>query len=198
MIKLSKMSGKLQGLQGINTNPLENEYCNKMSRVEGSICSQCYSRKMVATYRKSAAKGWSENARELRELIPQAELPRTTHALVRFHAHGELQNPAHLVNFVNIARHNPQSTFALWTKRKDLIAPMLGSLKNLIMVYSNPIVDKPMSETPAGFDKVFNVVTKEYTKKYPDLTINCGQNKCIDCQRCYKRDSVEIINELLK
>jgi hypothetical protein len=185
MVKISKMSGKLKGLEGINTNPLTNEFCSKMSKTE-SICSFCYSRKMVSTYRKSAAAAWSHNGRELSEGI--VEIPKIKADMIRFHAHGELINKQHYDNYVKIAAAYPGKTFALWTKRKDLIS---DKPENMILVYSNPCIDKPMSAPPKGFDKVFNVLTKD------NGNIQCAGKKCIDCKLCYK-SSLSVINELLR
>jgi hypothetical protein len=192
MIKVSKMTGKLEGLQGINTNPLDNKYCERMSKTE-SICKHCYSRKMVSTYRKSAAKCWSENGKELSDhILSDNEIPKIKADYIRFHAHGELINLIHYVNFKRIAFAYPDKTFALWTKRKDIINHKLNGLKpdNLTLIYSNPTIDKPI-DVPQGFDKVFNVFSKD------NDSINCAGKKCIDCLLCYNSDK-KIINEVLR
>jgi len=185
MIKVSKMSGKLDGLEGINTNPLTNDFCSKMSKTE-AVCSFCYSRKMVATYRKSAADAWSHNGNELSTGC--IEIPKIKKDLIRFHAHGELINKQHYNNFVEIAVAYPDKTFALWTKRKDLIG---NKPDNMVLVYSNPCIDKPLNKPPKGFDKVFNVMTED------NGNIQCAGKKCKDCQLCYK-SNLTVINELLR
>ena len=45
LIKKSKMSGKLLGLDAINSNTLSNEFCKKehKSPVQNKICKECYS-----------------------------------------------------------------------------------------------------------------------------------------------------------
>lgn len=206
-LKVSKMTGKLDGLQGINTNPLDNSFCEKMSKTE-SICKYCYSRKMVATYRKSASACWSNNGKILSDhILTDAEIPTIKAEYIRFHAHGELINYTHFINYKIIASHYPEKTFALWTKRKDIINNGLhGNIpKNMILIYSNPCIDKPIT-VPAGFDKVFNVVTKEYIKEsilnevltgQPQININCAGKKCKDCLLCYNSKET-IINEVLR
>lgn len=195
-ITMSKMTGKLTGLQGINTNPLDNPFCNKMSKTE-TICKYCYSRKIIQTYRKSASTCWSRNGKALSETT--INIPAIKADMIRFHAHGELINLKHFINFKRVAFAYPDKTFALWTKRKDIVLDKINGPKpkNMMMVYSNPIIDKPMKHAPRGFDKVFNVVTKEYLEKHPDFKINCGANSCKECQLCYK-SKVRIINEVIK
>jgi len=46
--------------------------------------------------------------------------------------------------------------------------------------------------------KIFTVYTRKYADKN-GITITCGKNRCIDCQKCYKKNKVPIyISELLK
>ena len=44
LIKKSKMSGKLLGLDAINSNTLSNEFCKKehKSPVQNKLCKECY------------------------------------------------------------------------------------------------------------------------------------------------------------
>ena len=86
-------------------------------------------------------------------VLQRHELPRITAAFCRFHAHGELINHKHFINFVNIARDNPHCTFALWTKRKDIVWQVLdddyhSKPSNLILVWSNPKIDKVVQSVP--------------------------------------------------
>ena len=125
-------------------------------------------------------------------------------AFFRFHGHGELINMTHLWNFVQIARANPQTTFALWTKRKDFIKKMMtqqkytsipsGKPNNMILIYSNPKINCVQIEPPRFFDKVFNNVS---VKGYKNE--NCTGQKCIECLACYKKDSgIDSIIERVK
>ena len=64
--------------------------------------------------------------------------------------------------------------------------------KNLIMVYSNPVINTIMQKVPKHFNKVFNNVSKKSNK------INCFAN-CIDCLKCYNTDDkTEQIIEAVK
>lgn len=191
-VSLSKMSGKLEGIQAINTNTLTNEFCIRESKKKDPkrICGKCYSVGMLSSYRKNCAPAFQRNSDVL---ASDAEfvLPRTSGAFVRFHGHGELINEQHFRNFCAIAEDNPHSTFALWTKRVDYVRPNLHLVpSNMILVYSNPIIDKVMLSPPRGFDRVFNNVSQEF-----DGEANCTGQKCMDCLLCYKRDTTKVIIE---
>tara|TARA_R110000764_G_scaffold11322_1_gene33990 strand:+ start:8 stop:613 length:606 start_codon:yes stop_codon:yes gene_type:complete len=201
MLKISEMSGKLSGVQAINTNTLANEFCKKQHKVKKSICSDCYSFQMLETFRANCAPAWQRNSDLLSAgLIPPEYLPTINAHTFRLHGHGELINAVHYLNFIRIAKKNPACTFTLWTKRKNIIAAAARSIDpaahrpiNLILMYSNPATDRVMTVPPKYFDKVFNVTER---KNHKD---NCTGRKCIDCRQCYSLDSgVNSIIELLK
>ena len=197
IVKVSKMSGKLQGIPAINTNTVTNSFCIKMKDSD-TICGQCYSHRMLNTYRKNCQPAFEHNSQVLSEmvLIPDV-LPVINSAFFRFNGHGELINLTHLLNLVAICEKNPHTSFALWTKRKDLINRCFETYKipaNLILIYSNPKIDCVQIEPPTHFDKVFNNITKKGYKGE-----NCTGQKCIECLACYKKDSgTDVIIEKVK
>lgn len=200
---ISKMTGKMRGFYSINTNPLDNPYCEKMSTVPGSICSQCYSRRMLKTTRKTCNPSWSQNGEILsREIIPDEFLPDlfrlACNGAFRFSSHGELINETHLINLCNIARRNPAVTFALWTKRIALVQKNLSQIpENMILVASSRWVDVTPPDVPVGFDKVFSAYHKEYAEQHK-IPINC-MGHCKECMTCYQKDNgVTHINGVLK
>jgi hypothetical protein len=90
----------------------------------------------------------------------------------------------HLKNICKICRKNPKTNIALWTKRKDIVQGFFKvhpKPRNLILVYSNPIINKPITKVPKYFNKVFNNVLKDDFKDKQ----NCTGQKCKDCLRCY-------------
>jgi hypothetical protein len=201
IIKVSKMSGKLKDIPAINTNTVTNEYCIKMKDTD-SICGKCYSHKSLSGYRKNCQPAFQHNSDLLSkaELLPDF-LPVINSAFFRFNGHGELINMVHLINIVNICKKNPQTSFALWTKRKNLINKLFKMSneyhppKNLILIYSNPKIDCVQTEPPKHFHKVFNNVSKPVYKSIE----NCTGQKCIECLACYKKDSgVDVIVEKVK
>ena len=200
---LSDMSGKLSGIQSINTNPLSNQYCERMSMDQSCICSKCYSVLMLKQYRRNMIPKLQYNSDLLsKSLLPASTLKRLTPIksgtkVFRFHSHGELINVTHLRNFIAICDLYPDITFALWTKRSGLVYSVYEEIPdNVILVYSNPEINNPLKEMPK-FDKVFNVVTMNYAENY-NIKINCGAKKCSKCMQCYTKGGVSVINELLK
>jgi hypothetical protein len=195
----SVMTGKLLGLKAISTNTLTNAYCYKQfhSAVE-TICKNCYSYIMLESYRKNMQACLERNSKLLSgSVLHDQQLPTIMEIYYRFQAHGELINMNHLVNLMNIAKKNPLTTFALWTKRNDLIQKYLKNNekpKNLILIYSNPKKSKIMSKPPKHFDKTFNTVLEHEHKELQ----NCTGQKCKDCLACYKFNNIDTIVEKVK
>ena len=180
------MSGKLKHIPALNTSPLNNPFCQKMSKSKvNNICNSCYSINMLKTFRQNCVSSFEKNGEYLSEDIhPAKYLPNPPNALyVRFSAHGELININHAVNLFQICNNNPKTTFTLWTKRYDLIWGAIKYMKkpkNLILIYSAIGLDK-YKKLPMHFDKVFIVQSKETTET------NCF-GKCIDCLKCYNQE----------
>jgi len=201
VLKISKMTGKLDGLRAISTNTLTNSYCQKMATCgdDSIICSHCYSWEMLHGMRKNCAPAWQHNSDMLSGgVIPQHMLPTILDAFFRFSAHGELINATHLENLHNIALHNPHCSFALWTKRKDIVRKFYSKRDkpaNMILIYSNPRIDRVLKwGPPEFFDRTFNNVTKG-----SDTPQNCTGQKCRDCLLCYKpNNGVTTIVEAVK
>ena len=191
-IKISKGSGKMADIGSINSSPLNNPFCLKMSKTD-TVCAACYSIKSLTTYRKNCNKSWSDNGRILSEKEHKvSDMPRLNAAIFRIHSHGELINKTHARNIFRLAKRNPNTTFGFWSKRKDILKGMHVP-KNVVMIYSNPKLDKVVTRPPAGFHKVFNVVTDESVAE-----INCGARDCMSCQRCYSRATTKVIVEKKK
>ena len=196
MVHISVMSGKLKGIPAINTNTLSNAFCTAMHNAKKSvICAWCYSHNMLSGSRKNCVARFEENSRLLAEWIPWDELPVFNSLWIRFHGHGELQNMAHLENFHRIALKNPRTICTLWSKRRDLIREYHRNFtqpNNLILIYSNPIVDRIIAQVPNGFDRVFNNVSTDSPLN------NCTGRNCIDCLICYAKTGENVIVEKVK
>ncbi len=202
MLKVSTMSGKLEGIGAINTSSLDNPYCNNMSKLSHTVCHYCYSRKMLKTYRQNARPAWKENGNILSTIYIYRGNVKFKTDLVRFNCHGELLNARHLYNLVYLADNNPKIQFALYTKRTGIVNIIFKKIykpKNLQLIYSNPSLNNLLDTPPKHFDKVFNVIEKVYYMNEMFLTdINCANKKCIECRLCYSRNDTTVINELLK
>ena len=187
-IKISTLTGKLKGFEAINTNTLTNDFCSKM-RKSDAICRECYSASMLEGLRKNCAPAWQRNSDIFSSKILLSEdLPVINAHSFRFHAHGELINLTHLINYMNIAIKNPFTTFALWTKRKNLVNEYIrtGGVipDNFILIYSNPKTDKVLSKIPVHFDKVFNASDSGEVK---EGQTECTGKSCMSCMACYRK-----------
>jgi len=192
-VKISQMTGKLAGFQAINTNTLTNAFCSTM-RATDAICADCYSAAMLSGSRKNCVPAFEHNSVLLSAaLLTARQMPVINARHFRFHGHGELINATHLENLYRIAEHNPGTTFALWTKRRDLIRSGRARPANLILIYSNPSLQRVMQQPPARFDKVFNNVPRDYAGP-----ANCTGQRCVDCLACYTRDGADVIVEHAK
>ena len=198
-----KHTGKMEGMQSLSTSTLVNPYCIKRAEVKGSICSHCYAQRMTKAY-KALNTRLEENTLELTTaIIPIKQLPNINASYFRLEAFGDINNEAQVINYFNLCNKNGRTQFAPWTKHAFIIKNAIrhGAIKpdNLIIIASSPMIDIPLDIDALhahGFDfidKVFTVYSKG-TK----ATINCGSRKCIECLRCYTKDTSEYVRELLK
>ena len=193
-VSISTMTGKLLNIPTINTNPLDNKFCNRMCKTN-AVCKHCYSRAMLQGLRKNCGPVWSQNGKILSEsIIPDDQLPVINSVWFRFSGHGELLNSTHFLNLCKIATHNHRTQFVLWTKRKDIVRKHIQEVpSNMRLIYSNPRLNNVMKHAPDGFDKVFNVVSKDSYKS------NCHGKACWQCGLCYDANSTtECLIEQLK
>ena len=200
-VHISTMSGKLEGFRAINTNTLTNKFCIKMNKAsKETICKVCYSHTMLNGFRKNTAPALQRISDLLgSRSLTKEELPFIMDSFFRFSAHGELVNIQHLANLVEIAEHNPNCTFSLWTKRKDYVERLFSyrsKPSNLILIYSNPKISSvlPKHLMPKYFDKTFNNVLADEAVPLQ----NCTGQKCKDCLLCYKHDTTPTIVEKVK
>lgn len=186
-VHISIMTGKLDGLRAISTNTRTNPYCVKQnaSGDPNNICTKCYSHTMLSSYRKNMQPALQRNSDALAtQVLTQAELPRIVDPVFRFDAHGELINETHLINLVLICEYNPGTSFALWTKRNDIVSKYFRARSkpaNMILIYSNPKISNIMRKPPRHFDRTFNnVLEHEYVDQQ-----NCTGQQCKNCLLCY-------------
>lgn len=200
---ISVMTGKLDGLHAISTNTRTNDYCIKQnaSTDPDNICTKCYSHTMLKSYRKNMQPALQRNSDALSSYIhASADLPKIMDLYFRFDAHGELINEIHFINLINIAMANPSTSFALWTKRTDIVNKVLATYDkpdNLILIYSNPKIGRILAKRPKHFDRTFNnVLQHEHVEQQ-----NCTGQKCMDCLLCYtpvSANGVDTIVEMVK
>lgn len=202
-------TGKMAGMYSISTACTLNEYCIRRSKNPDSICANCFAQSMFKNpWYKWTLKRCEHNTHVLTtSILDVDDLPLINAFAFRFESFGDLQNSTQCINYFNICRLNPRVTFALWTKNPFIIANAIrdGHAKpaNLIIIYSSPLKDKPVSlakiQSVFPFvDKVFTVwTTKDKAAKH-NVSINCGARACLKCLRCYTNGGDNEIAELLK
>ena len=206
----SEMSGKLFGLQSINTNPQDSLFCQKscifgyrslLKKYNKTKVSEltdqelkkvpCYSLRMLEGPRKNCSPKWSKNHDILtKRLLTTEEISLIKFKVdtIRLNAHGELDNFIHLLNYIAIINHNPHLQFTLWTKRIYLIDKFMKlgyeKPKNLILIYSSNQLNKryDYNKLPKYFDKVFTVYDVKIDKdKKRSYDFNISKEIKINC-----------------
>lgn len=197
-------TGKMNGLHSLSTSVAVNPYCIKRQANGDSICAHCFSASMMKQY-KALNEATTRNAEILTASVLSADvLPLIPSRYFRFESFGDLINTNQVINYFNIAKKNPDTLCALWTKNPHIIAKaiQMGHEKpaNLQIVLSSPLVNKPIKATKYAFvDKIFTVYDKEAAQA---VNINCGARSCLACGRCYRPNpegvAIQYVNELLK
>lgn len=198
-LKLSVMTGKLEGFLAINTNPLSNPWCMAMSQKEGAVCKSCYSRKMLKTYRSSCVPAFNHNANILSSPMQSEQYPAIpVGACIRVFAHGELADSQQLTNIINIARYYPNNRFVMWTKRVDILNKVfefLAKPSNLRIIQSSICLNK-RDDQNAHADAIFTVY--DSADAMPADSVHCNGQDCAICMNCYDNDGYPVISELLR
>ena len=204
MLKITTHTGKMQGIRSLSTYKLVCETCLGLKDNPATICHKCYVDKTLAMYRQMTPALIYNTLLLKYTKLTKRQLPIINDLSFRFESFSDLQNAQHLENLYAIARHNPYTRFALWTKNLKLIQS-LKAPKNINIVLSSPILNEclPLAEkiiervkaqTSCTHVKVFTV----YDAEHIDDKQNC-MKKCIECQKCYSKNNKDtFINELLK
>ena len=185
------LKGKMAGMPAITSSMLCNEYCERLRSISGTVCEKCY----------------RENTELLtKSVIPIHQLPFINAAMCRLESFGDIINATHLQNYVNLVKKNNHCMFCLFTKNYTVVFNYFKTHKqpkNLSIVISSLLLNQPfdasfLADIPLKNVKIFTVYSKPYAKGN-GVVINCGKNRCIDCQRCYKPNKTPIyISEILK
>lgn len=195
-------TGKMEGINSLSTSVLLNPICQKRAQDKESICSKCFAEK-IANARKELRGCLAKNTEVLTsQVIPVKEWPILNQAIFRLESFGDLNNTTQFRNYMNFARRNPRTTFALWTKNAHIVDTVFAEgekkPRNMIIILSSPHLNVPRAPRYDWVDKVFTVYDKAYAESR-DIEINCGARDCLGCQRCYRKTrKVEYISELLK
>lgn len=210
-IKISTHEGKMRGIKSISTSPLLNHNCQKNRSICGSICQKCFSHALCG-FRKSLRASLEANTKLLTSrVLADSELPNLTgESVFRFCSFGDLNNETQLQNYINIAKKNPGTKFALWSKQYNLCLEYFKKHdvpENFTLILSSLMMNKrinldsmkKLGKFKPGQLKSFTVFDKSYIAAHPlEAHINCGSRSCLGCRQCYDQVPVEEINEVLK
>lgn len=198
-----KMSGKMAGFPSISTAVCSNKICKARATNPDSICAHCFAAATVARY--SDLRGHlidNYNLLTGRILGPN-ELPIfTTRHPVRLESFGDLANRIQAVNYLNIARANPENVFTIWTKNPaflDYAIKTTGKPANLICIISSENLNETTDASRWEWcNHVFTVYTPAHIEA-AGVDINCGARDCGSCLKCYTLgNDVFHISEKLK
>lgn len=184
------------------------ELIYKINEIKVLVCGYCFADNTLKR-RKSMQDPLTANTEILTSrVLEDDEIPFINRVVFRYESFGDLQNVIHAINYINIAKRNPQCTFAWWTKRPTLIQKAMDQLgieklpKNIIVIFSSYCVNECNTEIAGVFDfinVVFTVYDRYYLEVNKDVDINCGDRQCLGCMMCYtKHDKVVYVNELVK
>lgn len=202
-LKISKHGGKMQGIQSLSTYKLVCDTCLGLKDNPKTICNKCYVDSAFKRYPQLSVAMIYNTLLLKYTKLSKRQLPIINDLYFRFESFSDLQNAQHLQNLYKIARANPQTQFALWTKNIKLILTEKAP-KNVNIIISSPIlneclpmaqtiIDKVKRETDCKHVKVFSVYDSEHMTNQ-----NCAK-ACMTCLKCYKKnDKTSLINEMLK
>jgi hypothetical protein len=155
-----------------------------LAKVPNSVCSNCYALKgryrfdnvQNAQYRRLGTLTDPRWVAAMSFLIQHEEVE-----YFRWHDSGDIQDLAHLLAIVEVARQCPDTKFWLPTRERAVVHDFLrlyGNFpQNLVVRVSGAMVD---GSPPAGFPNTSTVVTSGET--CPSRQQN---NSCGDCRACW-------------
>lgn len=192
-------TGKMTGMQSLSTSCICNPACIARMKDENSICSHCFAAAMHNRYSALAACLEKNSSVLYSRLFEICELPMINAAFFRFESFGDLGSVTQARNYIRLAKRNPWTRFAIWTKNPGYLAAAIreeGKPDNLNVILSSPYTNTPCDASRWPFvDKTFAVYDKDHQT---GVNINCGSRKCLECLLCYTKNDVTAINESLK
>ena len=194
-IHISHLTGKMEKVRAISSYAGQNASCMAMMKNKDTVCSHCYAYKQVESgvypnQRKCLERNGKALSSKLLNIVPNL----SKQEIFRFESHGDVINVTHARNYIRIAKANPTVQFAAWTKRFDIWNDAInkeGKPANLKVVYSSPMVNKPLDirDKYPFVDTIFTVYEKGV--EAPDqIPCQCGPGSCNRCRQCYTRDGM--------
>lgn len=212
-------TGKMEGMHSISTAVTVNPICQarraaalkalEEAKEKGldpieHICLSCFAEAQLE-YQGSTDIKYRRAFEILNyKVFALEDFPILNLLVFRIEAFGDVASVTQARNYIRLANRNPLTICTAWTKNpgiwKEAFA-IEGKPENMIMIYSNPIVDSKIDEEAffqalkvsyPFLDKMFSVFNEE------DETTNCGGRKCLTCLNCYRKDGPVFIHEVKK
>ena len=198
----TKHTGKMEGMASLSTACICNERCIARHKIEGSVCEKCFAERMFRRYGQAFEDCFVRNSEILTSVvIPYELMPVLNYCIFRYESLGDVANEIQAENYRRLAVMNPYVTFGWWTKNYDIVEKVFnknGKPNNVMLIMSSYMLNEQFKlEDYPYADKIFTVYTKEYAEEN-NIEINCGGNKCLTCQECYRFGMVDYINEIKK
>ena len=187
-------TNKMDKMVSLNVSVHNSEFCRLMSQIPGTTCSKCYADRLETIY-TNVTHCFTNNEIMLRRLWKEHEVPILHCPYFRSNSFGEFNTLNHYKNILQMVEANPNTFFAIWTKRPGFIKKAFKKFDNLNHIYSSVKVNVK-SKLPKGFDKVFTVNTSSYMET-KGIVQNC-QGKCFTCNICYSKNDIVDVHEKLR
>ena len=114
-------TGKMSGLHSLSTAVTVNPHCIKRMQNGSSICAKCFAASMMKQYQSLNNCLVSNTEILTASVLPASVLPLIPARYFRFEAFGDLINTNQVINYFNIAKKNPDTLCALWTKNPHIV-----------------------------------------------------------------------------
>lgn len=193
--KNSKMKGATFGL-----SPFECKTGSELSKIEGSVCHQCYAKRGTGIYPNvktgrlnntlaaiEASKTATGREAWINAMVYLIE-KRDSTGFFRWHDAGDLQSIDHLNMIVSIARRLPHISFWIPTKEKRFIEQLQDCPVNLCIRLSGSMIDGRPPKTR------FNTSTVHKSGSAHGFACPAptNNNACGDCSACYDQNVANV------
>ena len=201
-----KHTGKMKGKRSLSTSVIANPICKQRMLNGDSICAKCYAAKMLGGVYKREEACFGRNFEALQKPLEVVPIFPKGWTDFRFESFGDIASETQFHNYLLIARANPKTTFAIWSKNipiMDRVFQFESKPKNHSIIQSSTKINEIDEQRYWFVDKVFTVYKDRETAKKLGVKINCEakatHKRCEDCNKCYNlRNKTKYINEILK
>ena len=199
---------KMHGIQSISTTSLCNPICRKRKTLCTGICAHCYADalcKLRHTLDTHLQQNYETLTRGLLTRKEAAAVPVTS-SIARIESFGDVGNVTQARNYIRIIKAHPRIRFGIWSKNWGIWLAAFkaeGKPTNCTYVHSSREINIADTIDPRMKPYVDHVFTVWDKKTYPDVIkksprTECAGLSCINCRKCYRKNTAFHINERLR